>query len=1069
MMNAKVKKILMKCYPKTIISNSKYFNKEWYSKTYNVSQNKCALHFLNEGYSKGYNPSDFFDCKLYEKANPDISNINPLLHWECYGMYENRNIVPSKKFRELDNFYERLESDGAILYDCPTSIYDNTKLVLVFSHQMDLTGAPIALLNTVKQMKDMGFYPIIISPTDGDLTKLALNSNIPVLIYKNLANSTLLDGFYTLFDLVFVNTLSFYYLINKLNGTNAKVIWWIHECKLFYEQVGNLLESLPQELEDNISIYAVGDYAKKQLLEFRPKYNIGDLLYYLPDDEAYDTGTVFGFEDEDKTIFACVGSLEQRKGYEILLQSLKMVDSSIKNKIKVVFVGGKQDEHIYELVKDFKDEIELVYIEKISRELMPSFYKKINCLICASTDDPMPIVVTEAWKYSVPVICSESAGSAKFIEEYNGGILYENDDPVNLANAINKFVSNEHNQIVENGLKIYSDLFDGEVFQKRLFRIINYVINKKSVFTYKQWYNKTKASKEELERQRNEEIKETDPKFSVLVPLYNTPLNFLDEMIESVIDQTYGKWELCLADGSDEAHVDEVSKEVNKYQDKDTRVLYKRLEKNEGISGNTNEALKMATGDFIVLFDHDDLLTEDALYEFAKAIREDEEVDCIYSDEDKVDENTENYYEPHFKPDYNIDLLCSTNYICHLFAVRKTLTDKYGGFRSEYDGSQDHDFILRMTEQARKTAHVAKILYHWRVHSNSTAQNPENKMYCFTSGQKAVKAHYERVWPNIKIDKVDNGAYLGAYHIQTHFDEYPLISVIIPNKDHTEDLDKAIRSMIEKGTWPNLEFIVVENNSEKEETFTYYKKIQKEFDNVKVVMYDGDFNYSRINNFGVKYASGEYYLLMNNDVELIEPDSMKEMMGYCQREDVGIVGCRLLYKDNTIQHAGVIIGISGVAGHSFKGLDSSKTYFGRAMLAQDYSAVTAAVLLTKKSVYEAVNGLDETFAVAFNDIDFCMRVRKLDKLVVYNPYACFYHYESKSRGLDIEPEKQKRFNHEIALFIDRYNDFLNKGDNYYNQNLTLVRDDFSLKDLSVEKIGEQFYSKEQIEVLKSYL
>ena len=569
-----------------------------------------------------------------------------------------------------------------------------------------------------------------------------------------------------------------------------------------------------------------------------------------------------------------------------------------------------------------------------------------------------------------------------------------------------------------------------------------YRAKKNHTMTYAEWYKKTKPSKEELERQRKEIISDTDPRFSVLVPLYNTPINFLDEMIESVIYQTYGKWELCLADGSDAEHVEEIHQEVMKYHD--SRILYKKLEKNEGISGNTNEALKMATGDFIVLFDHDDLLREDALYEFAKVIRSDEEVDCIYSDEDKIKEGNV-LADPHFKPDYNIDMLCSDNYICHLFAVRKTLTDVYGGFRSEYDGSQDHDFILRMTEQARKTAHVAKILYHWRVHANSTAQNLENKMYCFTSGQKAVKAHYERVWPNIKIDKVENGISLGIYHTVWHFDEYPLISVIIPNKDHTEDLDKAIRSMIEKGTWPNLEFIVVENNSEEAETFAYYEKIQKEYENVKVVKYEGTFNYSKINNYGTKYASGEYYLLMNNDVELIEPDSIKEMMGYCQREDVGIVGCRLLYADNTIQHAGVAVGVTGIAGHVFNGMPSQGvSYFNRAMIAQGYSAVTAAVMLVKKSIYEEVNGLDETFAVAFNDIDFCLRVREKNKLVVYNPYACFHHYESKSRGLDTTEEKNDRFMDECNRFMKKWDAYYQNGDPYYNVNLSKEHSDYSL-------------------------
>lgn len=555
--------------------------------------------------------------------------------------------------------------------------------------------------------------------------------------------------------------------------------------------------------------------------------------------------------------------------------------------------------------------------------------------------------------------------------------------------------------------------------------------------------------------------------FSIIVPLYNTPLHFLDEMIVSVINQKYSNWELCLADGSDGQHVEEVRKHVEKYSVNDSRIKYKRLEKNEGISSNTNEALKMATGDFIVLFDHDDLLTKDALYEFAKAIQKDNECDCVYSDEDKTDETSHVFFDAHFKPDFNIDLLCSVNYICHLFAVRKELVDKYGGFRSEYDGSQDHDFILRMTEKARKTVHVPMVLYHWRVHSNSTAQDPAAKMYCFTAGQKAIRAHYERIWPNIKIDRIENGVSLGIYHTIWHFDEYPLISVVIPNKDHTSDLDKAIRSMIEKGTWSNLEFIVVENNSEKTETFVYYEKIQKEFCNVKVVKYDGDFNYSKINNYGVSFTKGEYILLMNNDVELISPDSLKEMMGYCQREDVGVVGARLLYEDNTIQHAGVVIGINGIADHVFKSEEEHTTYFSRALIAQDYSAVTAAVMLVKKSIFESVTGLDEKFAVAFNDIDFCLRVRETGKLVVYNPYACFHHYESKSRGAENTKKKQVRFAKEIALFLERYSDLLRKGDPYYNPNLTLLKTDYSLRNLKYFDIGSPYFTEEEIEKYKS--
>lgn len=1071
-MNQKLKKVLLKYRPQLVLSQSEYFDKEWYSERYNINKKNAEKHFLKYGYQQGNNPSSTFDCQLYKKANPDIEDINPLLHWECYGMYESRDIKPSEKSQNLDEFYDIIVAEGAKLYSSPTSIYDHTRLVLAFSHEMNLTGAPIALVNALMEMKQNGFYPVLISLKDGELTEKANGVGIPVAIHENLYQSEVFEHCLEVFDLLFINTFSFFPLISRLNGTNNKVIWWIHECKLFYEQAKEQLQLqfLPQCLEDNISIYAVGEYAKNQLLNIRPDYQVGDFLYFLPDEEKKEEVVNFGFEDENKTIIGVVGTIEKRKGINVLLEALRKLDLREKNKIKVVVVGSKIDNELYDQILSFDDDIEVVYIEKIKRDLMRNFYERINCLVCASTDDPMPVVVTEAWKFGVPVICSEFIGSAKFAEKYGGAIVYKNNDPSNLAQAITDFVAeSNHETLVREGQKIYNNYFTEEVFKNKLTRIINSVLNKKSEMSYRKFMELSSPSKEELEQQRNEEIKESDVKFSVLVPLYNTPLNFLDEMIESVINQTYGKWELCLADGSDKAYSKEVYKEVKKYQDKDARIQYKRLERNGGISENLNEALKMAKGDFVVLFDHDDLLAKNALHEFAKVIREDKEVDCIYSDEDKVDETSDNFFEPNFKPDFNIDLLCSTNYICHLFAVRRTLIDKYGGFRSKYDGAQDHEFILRMTNYSRKISHVAKILYHWRVHSNSTAQDPKNKMYCFEAGQKAIKAYYNHKWPKLKIDAIENGAYLGAYHIKWNFKEYPLISVLIPNKDHINDLDKAIKSMIKKGTWPNLEFIIIENNSEEAETFEYYKMIQKKLKNVKVVYYDGSFNYSRINNFGAKYASGEYYLLLNNDVELIASDSIKEMMGFCQRDDVGIVGCRLLYDDNTIQHGGVIVGIAGIAGHAFKGLRSSQSYFNRALLVQDYSAVTAAVLLTKKSVFDAVGGLDEKFEVAFNDIDFCLRVRQINKLVVYNPYACFYHYESKSRGLEDTSEKQSRFNHEIAMFNDRYAEVLEKGDEFYNPNLTLISEDFSLKDLNKEEIGKQFYSKEQKEFLKTFL
>lgn len=588
---------------------------------------------------------------------------------------------------------------------------------------------------------------------------------------------------------------------------------------------------------------------------------------------------------------------------------------------------------------------------------------------------------------------------------------------------------------------------------RSLIKKIRYkILNIESKYEYSEWYELTKPDKAELEAQRKHKF-EYEPLFSIVIPAYETPQKYLRELIESIQKQTYAKFELCFADGSREGQSNE--KIYEEYASKDKRIKYKILGKNLGIAQNTNEALSMASGDYIVLCDHDDVLTENALYECAKAINE-SNCDCMYSDEDKMDMDSGELFEPHFKPDFNIDLLRSVNYICHLFVVKRSLVEKYGNFRAEFDGAQDYDFIFRMTENSQKIVHIPKVLYHWRCHMKSTAINPESKLYAYEAGARAIEEHYKRVLPNIKLKKVEKGAYYGIYH-SIFEPEEKLVSVIIPNKDHIEDLDKAIRSVYTKGTYKNLEFIVVENNSTLDETWEYYEKIQKEFSNVKVVKWDREFNYSAINNYGVQFAKGEYLLFLNNDVELIEENSIKEMVSYIQREDVGICGARLLYDDDSIQHAGVVIGFGGIAGHTFIGLEKERiSYFNRALISQDYSAVTAACMMSKKSIFEAVGGFSEELAVAFNDIDYCMKVRKLGKLVVYNPYVCLYHYESKSRGLEDTPQKVERFNGEIATFLKKWQKEVNAGDPYYNPNLTLRKSDFSLRDLSKEKIGEPY-------------
>lgn len=560
--------------------------------------------------------------------------------------------------------------------------------------------------------------------------------------------------------------------------------------------------------------------------------------------------------------------------------------------------------------------------------------------------------------------------------------------------------------------------------------------------TYQKWIRHHLPGKSELEKQKKTTFS-YNPKISFVVPLYKTPEKYLRRLVESLQEQTYSNWELCFSDGSGaQSPLTDLLKELAA---NDKRIKYVSHEEALQISENTNSAIEIATGDFIAFADHDDELTPNALFECVKALNDRPQTLVIYTDEDKMSMDGHKFFQPHFKPDYNPDLLCTVNYICHLFVVSRKVIEKTGGLRSEFDGAQDYDFVFRCVEAVKdeEIYHIPKILYHWRCHEESTAENPESKLYAFEAGKRTVQEHYNRIGVKAEVFK---GEYLGLYRTKFIRNYDPLISIIIPNKDHIDDLKRCMDSIEQNSTYKNYEYIIVENNSTDPATFEYYKKLEAENPKVHMVYWDGVFNYSAINNYGASFAKGEYLLLLNNDTEIINPDCLEELLGYCMRSDVGAVGARLYYEDDTIQHAGVVIGFGGIAGHCFVMQKRGTTgYCHRIICAQDYSAVTAACMMVKRSAFDAVDGLSEDLAVAFNDIDFCMKLRQAGYLIVYNPYAELYHYESKSRGLEDTPEKVARFNREIATFEKKWPEILKNGDPYYNPNLTLESQDFSLK------------------------
>lgn len=556
---------------------------------------------------------------------------------------------------------------------------------------------------------------------------------------------------------------------------------------------------------------------------------------------------------------------------------------------------------------------------------------------------------------------------------------------------------------------------------------------------YGPWYRAYIPTEETLETQRKQKF-DYSPLISIAVPAYQTPVEFLRQMIESLIVQTYSNWELCIVNASPDN--EEMQKVLAEYSAGDSRVRFCNLKENLGIAENTNRAFAMTKGEFVGLLDHDDLLAPNALYEIVKILQDHPQADALYTDEDKVTTELDEHFQPHLKPDFNLDLLRSNNYICHFFVVRKSIVEKAGGFRKEFDGAQDYDFIFRCTENAGEVLHVSEILYHWRTHKASTADNPASKMYAFEAGKRAIEAHLERTGTKGEVSHTQD---LGFYRVKYPVQGKPLVSVIIPNKDEKETLQTCLE-MLEKNTgYQNFEIIIVENNSTTDEIFRYYKELSGNR-KIHLLRWGKEFNYSAINNFAVAHAKGEYLLFLNNDVKSINPDWLEEMLGVCQRPEVGGVGAKLIYPDNTIQHAGCVIGMGGIAGHMFVDMPADRTgYLHKASLLQDMSAVTAACLLMKKEVFEQAGGFTEELAVAFNDVDLCLKVRKNGYLIVYDPYAKLYHMESKTRGAEDSKEKVRRFQTEIEYMRCHWIDILKNGDPCYNKNLSLTKWNYSLK------------------------
>ncbi|MEG4200416.1 glycosyltransferase, partial [Microcoleus sp. Pol12A5] len=560
---------------------------------------------------------------------------------------------------------------------------------------------------------------------------------------------------------------------------------------------------------------------------------------------------------------------------------------------------------------------------------------------------------------------------------------------------------------------------------------------------YTKWRAKNSPREADLRKMAETlEIFSYKPLISIVMPAYNTPENYLQEAIESVLNQIYPYWELCIADDASTApHVKQILQE---YAAKDSRIKVAYRTKNGHISHCSNSALELARGEFVSLLDHDDTLTPEALYEVVLLLNRHPEADMIYSDEDKIYQDQE-LINPFFKPEWSPDSFLSRMYTCHLGTYRRSLINEIGGFRPGFEGAQDYDLVLRFTEKTDKIFHIPKILYHWRMHAGSAAGGVEAKPYAYDAGQKALQEAIERRGEPGKIEGVPY--FLGHFIARYKIADYKRVSIIIPTRDLGDVLDNCLESIFTKSVYPNYEVIVIDNGSQEKHTAEILAKwTAKESARFKSYRLDIPFNFSKINNYAASKAEGDYLLFLNNDTEVITPDWIDGMVEQAQRSSIGAVGNLLIYSDNKIQHAGVVMGLGGgVAGHSYYHMPRSiPGYFGNVVGMNNVSAVTAACLMCRREVFESVGGFDEELTVAYNDVDLCLKMLEKGYQNIYLPHVVLYHHESKSRGYEDSPEKKERLKQESKLMESRWQKYI-ENDPYYSPHLTRACQDSGIR------------------------
>ena len=915
--------------------------------------------------------------------------------------------------------------------------------VLLFSHETTLSGAPLALSYLASALTDAGAAVQMAAPEEGPISELLIQRGVEVVHNPNFLSGAPkgdLEALCAAADIVIANTLVSWPVVRAAHQAEVPVIWYLHETMFAVELMRQVWEArMTLDLADLLVTPTARTAA---LYEGISRTRTEVIPYGIPVPEVTPASRT-----SDALQFLTLGTYERRKGQDVLLDAIGQLPPDLRRNTYFRFAGRRLDSGFYERLEAQAARLENVELgPALDRARSMEWLAQADVLVCSSRDETMPISIIEAFSLGKVVISTDVGGIGEWLRDGMNGQLVPSEDPEALRDALERCALNPRLRATcgANAGRTYLRHFTLKRFAEHFLATISRVVTdhdqlrRREAPNYTEWvaaYDTLNSAKRTALRRRVRSLFR-HPRISILLPVYNPDLELLEKAIESVRRQLYSNWELCIAD--DASTDPAVRPFLERTAQRDARIKLVVRKINGHISAASNSALTLATGEWCALLDQDDELTEHALALVACEIIAHPEARLIYSDEDKID-TAGARSSPFFKPDWNPELFHGQNFINHLGVYETALLREIGGFREGYEGSQDYDLALRCVDRIKSSQvrHVPRVLYHWRAAPGSLAELPDAKPYAREAARRALHDHLIRAKKSGRVEPCpeNNESHRIIYDLP---EPLPLVSVIIATRDRLPLLRRCLETLRRQTDYAPIELVIVDNNSVEQETLDYLGELQRTGAAI-VVRDEQKFNFSRLNNLGAARASGEILAFLNNDIEITDAGWLREMVSHAAQTEVGVVGARLWYGNGSLQHGGVVLGLGGVAGHAYHRIPRGHPgYFNGAWLQRNCSAVTAACMLTRRSVFEALNGFDESnLGINFNDVDYCLRVRARGLQVVWTPYSDLIHHESASRGHHEDPAEQAQFRREADFMQARYAEALLR-DPCYNPNLTLV-------------------------------